>query len=170
MTLAQHCGSTGSDAHVRALQLAKLAVKKAPDDPRILMAAYWQHYKLGREDEADPAWFERAVTLSSESEGPVWSVDLPDLINNWIPKRRDHLREVERKWLNGEIPMSLAAGVFNVSLARIFLHIPDQNANESGWPLQSDFAYLCWYAKSDRITENMDCRARRDLDYGSFLP
>ena len=27
--------------------------------------------------------------------------------------------------------MSLAAGVFNVSLARIFLHIPDQNANES---------------------------------------
>ena len=130
IAFAQLAGQQGQ-MHTRALQLAKLAVKKAPDDPRILMAAYWQHYKLGREDEADPAWFERAVTLSSESEGPVWSVDLPDLTNNWIPKRRDHLREVERKWLNGEIPMSLAAGVFNVSLARIFLHIPDQNANES---------------------------------------
>ena len=130
MTLAQLAGQQGQ-MHNQVLQLAKLAVKKAPDDPRILMAAYWQHYKLGREDEADPAWFERAVTLSSESEGPVWSVDLPDLTNNWIPKRRDYLREVERKWLNGEIPMSLAAGVFNVSLARIFLHIPDQNANES---------------------------------------
>ena len=117
--------------HDQALQLARLAVKKAPDNPRILMAAFRQHNKLGREDEADPAWLERAATLSSKSEGPVWSVDLPDLTNNWLPKRRDYLREVERKWLNGEIPMSLAAGVFNVSLARIFLHIPDQNANES---------------------------------------
>ena len=112
----------------RALQLARLAAEKAPDDPSILAAAYWLHFKLGRDDEADPGWLMRASKLSSTDEGPVWRVDLKDAVNNWFPKRRDMLQEVERKWLGGEMPMSVAAGVFNVSLARILLHIPDQNA------------------------------------------
>ena len=35
--------------------------------------------------------------LSSTDEGPLWRVDLQDLVAEWVPKRRDHLREVERK-------------------------------------------------------------------------
>ena len=55
-----------------ALQLAKLAAEKAPDDPRILAAAHWLHFQLGRDDEADPDWLVRASELSSAAEGPLW--------------------------------------------------------------------------------------------------
>ena len=129
MTLA-HLASQHDQTSVRALELAKLAAEKAPDDPHMLMAAYQLHVQLGRDDEVDPAWLQRAYALSSADQGPVWSMNLQDIVTEWIPKRRDHLREVEQKWLNGEIPMSVAAGEMNISFARLLLHIPDQNATE----------------------------------------
>ena len=112
----------------RALELARLAAEKAPDDPGILAAAYWLYFKLGLDGEADPKWLLRASELSSTQEGPVWCVDLKDVVNDFFPKRRDLLQEVERKWFCGEIPLSMAAGVFNVSLARMLLHLPARNA------------------------------------------
>ena len=114
----------------RALELARLAVARAPEDPRILAAAYWQYFQLGHDDKADPSWLLQASELSSAEEGPIWRVDLRHFAKEWLPKRRDHLQEVERMWLNGEIPLSLAAGRFNVSLARLLLHVPRQSANE----------------------------------------
>ena len=129
MTLAQLAGRQGLTPD-RALQFAKLAVQKAPNDPRILMAAYWLHFQLGRDDEANPDWLKRAYDLSSTDQGPIWSMNLQDVATEWMPKRRDYLEEVERKWLSGEIPMSLAASEMNVPLARLLLHISDQNAAE----------------------------------------
>ena len=125
-----HLAGQDGQMQDRALELAKLAVAKAPADPRILAAAYWQHFQLGYDDEADPSWLLQASELSSEGGGPIWRVDLRHFAKEWLPKRRDHLQEVERKWLDGEIPLSLAAGRFNVSLARLLLHVPRQSANE----------------------------------------
>ena len=129
MHLAQLAGQHGQTPD-RALQLAKLAAEKAPDDPRILAAAHWLHFQLGRDDEADPDWLVRASELSSAAEGPLWCVGLQDLVAEWIPKRREHLREVERKWRNGEIPMGLAADRLTKSLVRLLRHIPNQNITE----------------------------------------
>ena len=129
MTLAQLAGQQYLTPD-RALQLAKLAAQKAPDDPRILMAAYWLHFQLGRDGEADPDWLKRAHELSSADRGPIWSMNLQDVVTEWMPKRRGHLEEVERKWLSGEIPMGLAAGEMNISFARLLIHIPAQNATE----------------------------------------
>ena len=129
MSFAQLAGQHGQTSD-RALQLSKLAAQKAPDDPRVLAAAFGLHFQLGRDDEADPDWLVRASELSSDDEGPLWRVDLQDLVAGWIPKRRDHLHDVERKWLSGEIPMSLAAGRFNESLTRLLFHITDQNITE----------------------------------------
>ena len=129
MTLA-HLASQHDQTSARAIQLAKLAAEKAPDDPHMLIAAYRLHVQLGRDDEVDPAWLQRAYALSSADQGPVWSMNPQDIVTEWIPKRRDHLREVEQKWLNGEIPTSVAAGRFNMPLARLLLQLPDQNTNE----------------------------------------
>ena len=129
MRLALFAGQQ-NQAPSRALQLAKLAAEKAPDDPHMLMAAYWLHVRLGHDDEVDPAWLQRAYALSSTDQGPVWSVNLQDAVTEWLPARRDHLREVEQKWLNGEILTSMAAGRFNMPLAHFLLHIPDQNTAE----------------------------------------
>ena len=129
MRLAQFAGQQ-NQAPSRALQLAQLAAEKAPDDPRILMAAYWLHVRLGHDDEVDPDWLKRASEISSPDQGPLWPVNLQDVVTEWLPARRDHLREVEQKWLNGEILTSMAAGRFNMPLAHFLLHIPDQNTAE----------------------------------------
>ena len=68
--------------------------------------------------------------MSSPEKGPLQRVTLQDLVTEWIPKREEYVREVERKWLKGEIPMSLAASRFNMPLSRLLLHIPDQNTEE----------------------------------------
>ena len=70
MTLAQLAGRQGLTPD-RALQFAKLAAQKAPNDPRILMAAHWLHFRLGRDDEANPDWLKRAYDLSSADQGPI---------------------------------------------------------------------------------------------------
>lgn len=114
----------------RALQLVRLAASKAPDDPRILASAYWLHFHLGRDDEADPDWLARASELSTPDRGPLWRTDLREVVTEWFPRRREHLRDVERKLLNGEIPISLAASGFNLPLAHLLLSVPDQNASE----------------------------------------
>ena len=125
MTLAQ-LAAQGYYTADRALEFARLAVGKAPDDARILAATYWLHFQVGRDSEANLDWIIRASTLSSADEGPVWRVDMEDFVAD-IPKRRQHLRELDRKWLQGEIPISLAAGQFNVAMARLLLHIPRSN-------------------------------------------
>ena len=73
----------------------------------------------------------RASELSSSDEGPLWRVDLKDIVNDLFPKRRGLVQEVERRWLAGEIPMYMAASVFNVPLARFLFHTAGQNAKES---------------------------------------
>ncbi len=130
MYLARLAGQRGQVPD-RALQLARLATEKAQDQPDILAAAYWLHFQLGRDDEADPSWLARASELSSPDEGPLQRVNLEDLVTEWIPKREEYVRELEQKWLKGEIPIVLAASGFNMPLSRLLLHLPDQNTKES---------------------------------------
>ena len=131
MTLAQ-LASQQDKVPKRALQLARLATDKAPNDPRVLAAAYWLHYQLGYDHEADPEWLQRASVLSSTEEGPLWYANFPEIVTKWIPERRNHMWEVEQKWLSGEIPVGLAASSLNVPLAHLLLHVPDQNISKPG--------------------------------------
>ena len=123
---AQVSGQSG-----RVLELAKLAAKKAPDDPKILVAAYGLYFRLGRDDEVDPHWLPHASELSSVEDGPVWRRDVKYLLNDWLPRRHDFLREVGRQWLNGELTTGYAADGFGVPLARLLLNIPQENANRA---------------------------------------
>ena len=130
MSLAQFAGDHGQNTS-RTLELVKLAAKKAPDNPDILAAAYYLHFRLGSEDKADPGWITRALELSSPVEGPIWSSDLSRVATELIPQRRDHMRMVERKLINGEIPTTIAVKEFGQPLARFFFQIPRQNIDES---------------------------------------
>lgn len=125
MTVAYLAGQ--QDEYVdRAIGLAALAADKASGDPRILAAAYWLHFQLGRDAQANPDWLVRASELSSREEGPVWRIELPEWVAEF-PKHRDHVNAVERQWLGGELPISLAVEKFSVSMARLLLHIPRSN-------------------------------------------
>ena len=129
MTVAQLAGQQDKGVD-RAIELATLAANQAPNDPRLLAAAYWLHFQLGHDDKANPDWLMRAFEMSSSDEGPVWRMELPDLIAK-IPGHRDHMDEVERLWLGGELPISLAAGRFGLSMARLLLHIPRSNEHRT---------------------------------------
>ena len=129
LRLAYLSAQRGQEAS-RPLELAKLATTKAPDDPHVLAFAYWLHFKLGRDDNAEPKWLMRAFELSSADEGPVLRLDLKDVFDEFFPKHWDQVQKVERKWLDGEIPLCVAANVFNVPFARILLEIPSRNTAE----------------------------------------
>lgn len=124
-----HLAGQQSETRDRGLELLNLAATKAPEDAAVLAAVYWQHFQLGHEQEADPQWLLRATELSTEEGGPIRRMSLPEITEDWLPKRRDHLIEVDRKWVQGEIPISLAAEAFNVSLSRMLLHTPKRNAD-----------------------------------------
>ena len=124
-----HLAGQQSETKDRGLELLKLAAARAPEDAAVLAAVYWQHFQLGHEEAADPQWLLRATELSTEEGGPIRRMSLPDIVEDWLPKRRDHLIEVDRKWTQGEIPISVAAEAFNVSLSRMLLHTPKRNAD-----------------------------------------
>ena len=111
----------------RALELAQLAAKKAPNNPHILASAYWLHFHLGHENETNPDWLNRAAEYSSDDDGPLWRVDIKDIVTDLMPKRQVYLDEIEKKWSAGELPTSVAVNKFNMSLARLIFQISAQN-------------------------------------------
>ena len=128
--LAQLASQEEQNAN-RALELCNLASEKAPDNPRILMAAYMLYHQAGNEDDADPKWLARALELSSANKGPVWSVDLRYLVKEWGPERQDRFRAIEKSLLNGDITIGMAASVFNSPLISFFFQAAHQNINEA---------------------------------------
>jgi len=124
-----HLARQQDETRVRGLELLKLAAARAPEDAAVLTAVYWQHFHFGHEEEADPKWLLRAMEMSTERDGPIWKMSLPDIAEDWLPKRRDHFIEVDRKWVQGEIPISVAAESFNVSVSRLLLHTAKRNAD-----------------------------------------
>ncbi|MCY4260966.1 MAG: hypothetical protein OXC91_11980, partial [Rhodobacteraceae bacterium] len=126
-----HLAAQEGPTRQQARQLLKLAAERAPDDAAVLAVVCWQYFRLGDEEAADPRWLSRAVELSTEEEGPIRSVPLRDIVDDWLPRRRKHLVEVDRKWTQGEIPIGAMAEVFNVSLSRVLLDLPGRSAEEA---------------------------------------
>src|SRR5581483_11399954 len=78
LRLASLAAEADTGSH-RAYELARLAVKKAPDDPKVLSSAYTLAVQLGQEGIEVWQWMARAAELSSES-GPVRKIDTRTLI------------------------------------------------------------------------------------------
>ncbi len=123
-----HVAASQDPTPDRALQFASAAVAARGDDAAVLAGAYGLHFKVGRDRDADPAWLAKAVDLSSTADGPIWKCDIHEVTASWLPEREARAREIEAKWLAGEIPIGMVASFFNVPLARLFLHTTAQNA------------------------------------------
>ncbi|MYB31627.1 MAG: hypothetical protein F4Y20_03625 [Acidobacteria bacterium] len=110
----------------RALDFARLAVQRSDGDPKILTGAYMLHVRLGREDQVETSWLPDAAAASSE-EGPVREVSLDALVRDFLPRRSAFVDEVSGLVAAGRIPISVAAGEFQVPLISVFLHTAKQN-------------------------------------------
>ena len=124
-----HIAGHQSHSPARALDLARLAADKAPDNPHVLSAALFLHFQFGHEEKADHGWLKRAVQNSSTDAGPVWSMDLRTAVTEWIPKRREQVAEIGQHWLDGKIPTEIAASMLNVPLIHLLVQIPEANAD-----------------------------------------
>ena len=111
---------------VRALELARIATKKAPDNPEILISAFLLAVQLGREEDVDPAWVSRAVELSTKS-GPIYKVNIKAVIEEMVPANRKLAADISAKLLEGVIPLSFAASRWGLPLSRILIDIPRRN-------------------------------------------
>ena len=129
MTLARLAGQVGQSTD-RAIELASLAAERAPTNPHILLAAYGTHVELGRDSDADPAWLAQALAMSSAKDGPVWSADLQQVANDWLPRRRAWNDKIDRLLMGGEVPLALAAGCFNTPLSSILLASQSENVQD----------------------------------------
>lgn len=125
-----YLASQGGQSTERAASLARLAAEMAPEDPHVLVAAYAIHFKLGRDEQADPLWLKQASDHSSEEEGPVWSADLRMLVNELEPRLRERNADIDRKLLNGELPMAVALAAVNQPLTQVLLAEPPIGARD----------------------------------------
>ena len=71
--------------------------------------------------------------------------------------------------LSGEIPMSVAAGSFNVSLAHLLLYVPDQNTSKSDGRGRVILPTIAGAHKPLKIAGELDDRIGRDLGHGSYI-
>ena len=129
MMLARLTSQVGQSTE-RAIELARLAVEKAPDNPHVLTAAYGIHFELGRDAEADPAWLTQALANSSAEAGPIWQADLQQMVNEWLPQAREHNERIDRMLMGGEVPLALAGGALNTALSRILLASQHENVRD----------------------------------------
>ena len=129
MMLARLASQVGQSTE-RAIELARLAVEKAPDNPHVLTAAYGIHFELGRDEDADPGWLAQALANSSARDGPVWQTDLPQIVNDWLPRERERNERIDRMLMGGEVPLTVAAGVLNTPLSRILLASQSENVRD----------------------------------------
>ena len=116
----------------RASELGRLATKKAPHDPQILMGAFELFVRSGRDAEVDPSWLKTALQQSSEETGPLWEMPVSSIVEEVIPDRQRVAERMNRELLRGRFPLSAAAIANHTSLAHVFLHSPEENAAAGG--------------------------------------
>ena len=129
MTLAQ-IAALQDNTPRRALELAVLAREKAPDDPRIASAAIELHFRLGQDRDVNPDWFKPPASASSTKDNAPRLVSIEEMVSDLMPKRRNYVEEITKKWADGELPASLAVKQFGLSLARFIIDTPTRNARE----------------------------------------
>lgn len=116
----------------RALELGRLATRKAPHEPQILMGAFELFVRSGRDADADPSWLKTALQHSSEETGPLWAMSIRSVVEELMPDRQRALGRTNRDLLRGRLPLSVAAVANHTSLAHVVLHSSEENAAAGG--------------------------------------
>ena len=116
----------------RALELGRLAARKASSAPQILMGAFELFVRSGRDVDADPSWLKTALQHSSQETGPLWEMSIRSVVEEWMPDRRRTQRRMNRELQRGQLLLSVAAAASHTSLADVFLHSSEENAAAGG--------------------------------------
>ena len=103
----------------RALELAREAAGREPENAEILVAAGDLAYRIGRDEEAMP-WIAKAARLSSPKNGPVKTGKVRDVIDI-VMAGADRTRGVQEAFSSARIPLHMAARFWNMPMARLLV-------------------------------------------------
>jgi pimeloyl-ACP methyl ester carboxylesterase/tetratricopeptide (TPR) repeat protein len=112
----------------KAMLLIREAVAKSFDDPNLLASCGMLAYQLGQDEAAMP-WVARAASLSAPTNGPVVTKSMPE-VHEVLIATADRTRGIDEAVSAGQIPMHVAASLWNSSLARILISQPIFNERE----------------------------------------
>jgi tetratricopeptide (TPR) repeat protein len=124
LQLARLVGDIDKD---RALELAREATRKAPDNPDVLGAASLVAYRLGHDEQATP-WMVEAARLSPP-DGPVKTGGIRDLVD-FAMAAADTTRGVQEAVSTARVPLHMAAPFWKMPLTRLFVSQPHDNERE----------------------------------------
>ena len=112
---------------VQALTLVQEAVEREGDDPEILVGANTIGVAAGRDDLAMP-WMHKAAELSKEG-GPVSVFAYREMVD-FMRSSADSWRQKSEMYRTAQIPLHMAASLFNVPFSQLLIAAPRQNASE----------------------------------------
>ena len=115
----------GFSDQTRALSLAEEAVSRDGENPQVLVGAHTVAIAARRDDLAMP-WIHKAAELSKEN-GPVSMFSHRELIE-FMRSRADSWRHKNELYRTGQVPLHLAASMFNAPLSQMLVAVPRQNA------------------------------------------
>lgn len=115
----------GFSDQARALSLAEEAVSRDGEDPQVLVGAHAVAIAARRDDLAMP-WIHKAAELSKET-GPVSIFTHRELVE-LMRSGADSWRHKNELYRTGQVPLHLAASMFNVPLSQMLVAVPRQNA------------------------------------------
>lgn len=126
LSLAKLVGFTDP---TQAVALAQEAVDRDGDDPAVLLGAYMVAIAARRDDIAMP-WVHKAAELSKDKDsGLIRTYAHKDLIE-FMRSNAESWRYKNEMYRKGEVPIHMAASMFNAPLTQMLVGVPRRNSSE----------------------------------------
>lgn len=124
LSLAQLVGFSDP---AQALILAQEAVARDGDDPAILVAANAVAI-AARSDDLGVSWVHKAAELSKQG-GPVSTFSFREMVE-FMKSNAESWREKNDLYRSAQVPLHMAASLFNAPLSQLLIAVPRQNTEE----------------------------------------
>ena len=126
LSLAKLVGFTDP---TQAVALAQEAVERDGHDPAVLLGAHMVAIAARRDDIAMP-WVHKAAELSKDKDsGLIRTYSHKDLIE-FMRSNAESWRYKNEMYRKGEVPIHMAASMFNEPLTQMFVGAPRRNSSE----------------------------------------
>jgi hypothetical protein len=126
LSLAKLVGFTDP---TQAVALAQEAVERDGHDPSVLLGAHTVAIAARRDDIAMP-WVHKAAELSKDKDsGLIRAYDHKDLIE-FMRSNAESWRYKNEMYRKGEVPIHMAASMFNAPLTQMLVGVPRRNSSE----------------------------------------
>lgn len=127
LSLAKLVGFTDPE---RALALAQQAVTQDGEDPAVLLGAHAVAIAARRDDIAMP-WVHQAAELSKDKDaGLIRSYSYKELVE-FMRGNAESWRRKNEMYRTGQVPIHMAASIFNEPLTQMLVGAPRRNADEA---------------------------------------